>query len=134
MKARHAIRSLSAFVFLCGCLASRAQELPREPMLRIDVGQHTARIVSIATDRAGRWLVSVSDDKTVRVWDAATGQMQRVLRPPIGEGSEGKLYSVAISPDGSLVACGGKTGPGPGARSVYLFLRTSGRLVGRAEG
>jgi len=134
MKARHAIRSLSAFVFLCGCLASRAQELPREPMLRIDVGQHTARIVSIATDRAGRWLVSVSDDKTVRVWDAATGQMQRVLRPPIGEGSEGKLYSVAISPDGSLVACGGWTGPGANAMSVYLFLRSNGRLVGRADG
>ena len=133
MKLRLTIHLLTAWVVLCGCiLASRAQELPRDPILRIDIGQHTAPIYAIDTDRAGRWLVSASSDRTVRVRDAATGQMARVLRPPIGEGYEGQLYAVAISPDGNLVACGGWTGLGP--YSVYLFLRTDGRVIGRTGG
>ena len=127
MKARHAIRSLTVFVFLCGCLLpSRAQELPREPILRIDVGQHASTIWAINTDRAGRWIVSSSADGTARVWNAATGQMERVLRPPI-EAGRTDLFAIAISPDGTLVACGGETG------GVYLFLRTKGEIVGHAE-
>jgi hypothetical protein len=35
-------------------------------------------------------------------------QLVRVLRVPLGEGDEGKLYAVALSPDGAL---GGFTGP-----------------------
>lgn len=128
------IRALTFSWFLVACFtASRASQLPTEPILRLDPGRHTAAIRRIDTDRAGRWLVSASDDKTVRVWDADTGRLERVLRPPIGEGDQGKLYSVAISPDGRLVACGGLTKlAGEPGNSIYLFLRTDGRLVGRA--
>jgi len=129
-----AIRILTVLVALCvRPPANQAQEFPREPLLRIETGRHTAVIRAIDSDRAGRWLVTASEDKTVRVWDAATGQMERVLRPPIGNGDDGKLYAVAISPDGRLVACGGWTGQ-LHDREVYLFLRTNGRLVGRSEG
>jgi WD40 repeat protein len=106
------IRALTFYCLLLVCFsASRADELPSAPMPRLDPGRHTAVIRGIDTDRAGHWLVSASDDKTVRVWDAGSGRMQRVLRPPIGEKEEddGKLYAVAISPDGRLVACGGLT-------------------------
>jgi len=134
VKSRLAIRALTVLMVLCGCLfASRAQDLPREPILRIDTGQHMATITAIDTDRAGRWLVTASADKTVRVWDVATGQMERVLRPPIGEDVEGELLAVAVSPDGRLVACEGSRGQSNNY-VVHLFLRANGRLVGRAEG
>lgn len=47
---------------------------------------HTAPIFRIDVDAAGRWAVTASPDKTARVWDAATGRLAQVLRPPIGPG------------------------------------------------
>src|ERR1043165_1330198 len=83
---------------------------PEAPILRIETGMHTGPINRIDVDAAGRFLVTGSDDKTVRVWDLATGELLRVLRPPIGEGNEGKIYAVAIMPDGELIAAAGWTG------------------------
>jgi WD40 repeat protein len=134
MMLRKAMQFAACFV-LVSSFSIRAAELNNEPMLRIDSGRHTATITRIDTDRAGRWLVSSSQDKTVRVWDAATGQMIRVLRPPSGDAQEGELFGVAISPDGVLVACGGWTQAGSDQGfTVYLFLRANGRLVGRIQG
>ena len=50
----------------------------------------------------GSRIASGSDDKTVRVWDAATGQ-------PIGQpltGHTERCASVAFSPDGTRIASG----------------------------
>jgi len=63
-----------------------------QPVLRIETGMHTANITHIGVDAAGRYLVTGSDDKTVRVWELATGRLLRTLRPPIGAGDEGKIY------------------------------------------
>ena len=111
-----------------------AQQPPAAPVLRLETGMHTAVIRRVGVDAAGRFVVTASDDKTARVWDAATGELLRVLRPPIGAGDEGKLYAVAISPDGNAVAVGGYTrvqGQEGNAESIYLFDRVSGRLVRR---
>jgi DNA-binding beta-propeller fold protein YncE len=111
------------------------EEVPSRPFLRIETEMHTAAISRIDVDAAGRFLVSGSGDKTVRVWDLASGQLLRTLRPPIGEGAEGKIYAVAISPDGELVAAGGWTGyQWSGNVSIYLFERRSGRLLRRLSG
>jgi len=102
---------------------------PSTPFLRIETGMHTAKINRIDSDAAERFLVSVSDDKTARIWDLRNGKLLRTLRPPQGAGPEGRLYAVAISPDGSMVALGGRTGPTGGPFSVYLYDRISGVLV-----
>ncbi|WP_447975442.1 caspase family protein [Nitrospira sp. Kam-Ns4a] len=116
-------------------LPARAGEPPTEPILRIESGTHTARIGRIGVDAANRVLVTGSDDKTARVWDLATGRLLQILRPPIGEGNEGKIYAVAISPDGRTVAAGGWTGYAwDGSHSVYLFDRATGRLLRRLAG
>ncbi|HVR10979.1 MAG TPA: hypothetical protein VMW75_23250, partial [Thermoanaerobaculia bacterium] len=96
---------------------------------------HTAPIRSIAADAAGRFLATASDDKTLRVWNLATGELLRTLRPPIGSGDEGKLYATAISPDGELIAAGGRTGrEWDGKDSIYLLARSTGRVVRRIQG
>ena len=138
-------------LFFCTALqllsgAPWAAGLPKEPILRIETGMHTALIKGAAVDAAGRWLVTASDDKSLRVWDLAGGDPRgaeiqaavnpaRILRPPIGAGNEGKLFAVAISPDGATVACGGWTGwDWDKTASVYFFDRASGRLLKRLDG
>jgi WD40 repeat protein len=85
---------------LCNAPLAHAGEPPSEPLLRIDPREHTARINRIASDEQGRWLVTVSDDKTAKVWDLRDGRLINTLRIPVGNGDEGKLYAVALSPDG----------------------------------
>jgi WD40 repeat protein len=100
------------------------------PYPRVETGAHTAIIRRIAVDREERWLITASDDKTARVWDLRTGKLERILRPPIGAGEEGKLCAVAISPDGRRIAIGGFTGAdGSDAFPIYQFDQTSGRLT-----
>jgi WD40 repeat protein len=110
-------------------------ELTTEPILRIDPGDHTAIINGIATDRAGRWLVTASSDKTARVWSLVDGRLATILRVPIGDADEGKLYAVALSPDGTTVAVAGWTGLSyDDAVSIFIFDRASGRLLRRLKG
>ncbi len=92
---------------------------------------HTAIINRVATDAQGRWAVTASDDKTARVWELASGRQLLVLRPPQDTGNEGKLYAVAMSPDGTIVALGGWT---DAENSIYLFDRATGRLTRRISG
>ncbi|MDI9570597.1 MAG: caspase family protein [Pseudomonadota bacterium] len=112
----------------------RAAEPPREPILKIETGMHTEKIGRIGVDDANRYLVTASSDKSVRVWELATGRLLSVLRPPMGEGDEGKIYAVAISPDGQTVACGGWTGKWEENDTIYLFHRPTGELTRRITG
>jgi WD40 repeat protein len=108
-----------------------------KPVLRIETGMHTAAIGRIGVDAENRYLITGSHDKTVRVWELSTGRLIRVLRPAIGDGNEGMIYAVAISPDGNTIACGGWTAKEwTGSKwnySIYIFDRETGRLIKRIE-
>jgi WD40 repeat protein len=121
-----------ALPVLCG-------EPPKDPILRLETGMHTAVINRIGIDEENRYLVTGSDDKTVRIWELPTGRLIRILRPPIGEGYEGRIYAVALSPDGKTVACGGWTQYEGGTKEaknyhIFLFDRETGVLVNRITG
>jgi WD40 repeat protein len=112
-----------------------AAEVPTTPFPRIETGLHTAVINRIAVDRAERFVVTGSDDKTVRLWSLPEGTLLRTLRLPIDQGNEGKVFAVALSPDGETIAVGGWTGwDWEGSASIYLFDRPSGQLKRRLPG
>lgn len=104
------------------------------PVLRLNTQMHTAIIKRIDVDATGRYLVTGSDDKTVRVWSLPDGKLLRVLRPHIAKGHEGKIYSVAISPNGKTVAVGGWTSQSGLDNAIYIFNRATGELRQRITG
>ena len=143
---RRSARALTAGLLLAlglalggGGPAGAAEEAPAaglydRPVLVVDPGVHTAVIRRLDADREGRFLVTASEDKTVRVWAAEDGRLLRTLRLPAGPGDVGKAFAAAISPDGALVAAGGWTSATGSDESVYLFDRASGRLLRRVGG
>ena len=108
------------------------------PILTLETGTHTGRMMRLAVDPAERFIATAAEDKTVRLWDISgegAPMLMRILRPPMDPGAEGKLYSVAISHDGSTVACAGWTGwEWEGKTSIYLFDRATGTMKKRLTG
>ena len=102
------------------------------PMLRIDADFHTQVVNRFAQDSGGRIIVTGSDDKTIRVWQASNGAPLATLRVPIDRGDEGAIYAVAISPDDKTLLVAGNTGFAfDRAFAVYMFDLQTQRLRGR---
>ncbi len=108
-----------------------------EPLLRLNTPMHFAPVESISADAAGKLVLTASQDKTARLWDGESGELLRILRPPAGEGDEGRLYACALSADGRLAAVGGWTKAGysgSGNHNIYLFDTAAGGMVQRLSG
>lgn len=91
------------------------------PGLQIETNTHLEKIRKIASDAAGKYVLSCSDDKTARLWDATNGKLLKIYRVPF-DSKTGKLLACSISPDAAIIAVGGETDFGEkGAYRVYIF-------------
>jgi len=92
-------------ILLCATTVMMAQTgIPR---IVINSMGHSAKINNLMYTPDGTQIISVSEDKTVRVWNASTGEMQKKFESQIGDGWEGILYASDLSPDGKLLAIAG---------------------------
>jgi WD40 repeat protein len=96
-----------------------------QPFLVLDPDMHTNSIRAMAADAAGRYVVTASWDKSVRIWSSNNGRLLRTIRLSSGPNRVGDLFALAISPDGNMIAVGGAS------PHIFLFDRTTGHQIGR---
>jgi len=101
----------------------RIKDVPPDPQLVLDAEGHTGTVKGAVFSGDGKQLITVSHDKTIRIWDVGTGTSARVLRPPTGSGQVGEYFGVALSPDGKTLAAGGYYG------RTFLIDMPSGRML-----
>jgi WD40 repeat protein len=133
------MRKLFAALFVVVLIAlhghpTAGQTLYDQPVLIVDPDMHTGRIKSVAVAESGKFAVTGSFDKTIRIWDMANGELKKTLRMPAGPGNIGKVYAVAISPESNLVAVGGWTSGENEPEFVYLFDPDNSAIVARISG
>jgi len=100
--------------------AAAAQMPDTSPRLVLDAGGHRAIIRKLLFTADGRELVSVGDDKTIRVWsvspDGRKADLTRTIRGQIEDGRAGQLAAAALSP--------------PDAKGRQQWLAVGGYLAG----
>jgi len=79
------------------------------PRIVINSMGHSAKVQNLIFTPDGEKIITVSEDKTARVWNFNTGEMLKKYESQIGDGFDGMLYASAVSPDGKLLAIAGLT-------------------------
>lgn len=119
--------------FLGFTLGAAAQDNQR---MMLDTGGHMARVNVLKYTPDGKYVVTVSEDKSIRIWDVAAGRTVRIIRGESGDGPEGKVYGMALSPDGKIIAASGWL-PDPqlrGGHYIRLHDFATGKLIGLLHG
>jgi WD40 repeat protein len=116
-------------------LAKQAVRDQAPPLLMLDTGGHMALIRDVAFTPDGRQLVSAGDDKVIRIWDWQAGKTVTTIRGQVEPGDEGKIFAMALSPDGRWLAAGGWIKVrGQAGHVVRLFDFATGNLVALLNG
>src|SRR2546426_7804831 len=64
---------------------------------------HQGSVLAVAFSPDGKTLASCSRDKTIKLWDPATGELKRTLTEHTAD-----VYDVTFSPRGDLLASAGR--------------------------
>jgi WD40 repeat protein/tRNA A-37 threonylcarbamoyl transferase component Bud32 len=92
--------------------------IPRGALLQKTLTGHSREVSSVAISPDGKTLASGSWDKTIKLWNLATGEEIRTLT-----GHSSSVYSVAISPDGKTLASGS------GDKTIKLWNLETGEQI-----
>ena len=119
LAARWLIPAVWALACLNNSLASAA---PERVFPRVETGVHEGAINDATLVPGSGLLLTVSDDKTARLWSLDKLTPAGVIRPPVGSADIGAIYSSAASD--KAIALGGRLRDNQGRYGVALYLRS----------
>lgn len=103
--------------------------IEQRPVLVLNPNGHSGAVRKLLFSRDTKRLITVSMDKTIRVWDIATGDTIKTIYMPNGPGDEGSLFAAALTPDGKKVAVSGYPfGAGKHGVLIYLVSLETGKI------
>ncbi|HEX6224070.1 MAG TPA: caspase family protein [Chryseolinea sp.] len=118
------------FLLVLTIIGSKAQA----PRIVVNPLGHSAKIHNLLFTPDGHKIISVSEDKTIRIWQAETGEMLKKFESQIGEGPEGMFYASALSPDGKLLAVAGYQVSSESENYIIIIDLEKGTQVSTAVG
>ena len=90
-----------------GCWLVCQGTFAQVPRIVINPQGHAGKVHNLIFTPDAASLISISEDKTIRIWNVQTGEIIKKFEGEIGDGYEGMLYASALSPNGKLLAVGG---------------------------
>jgi len=104
------------------------------PRIVINPGGHSGKIYNVLFTPDDEKIISVSEDKTIRVWNASTGEIIDKYGSQIGSGYQGMLYASSISPDGKHLAVAGYPVVSEKKNYIIIIDLETGKQVATAIG
>jgi WD40 repeat protein len=107
----------------------------KRPILSLDPGGHTAIVKHVLFTPDSKRVITVSEDKSVRIWDLSTNQLESTIWLPAGPDTEGQLHAASISSDGKWLAVAGHAiNRGKSGFPFYILSVETGELVRMTTG
>src|SRR5262249_24907265 len=99
------LRSFVGVLFLSGIGVQCADEPRLPPIVAQVLKGHAEAVYAVAYTPDGKQVLTASFDKTLKLWDAATGKELKTFAGP--QGHQNLVLCVALSPNGQSVASSG---------------------------
>lgn len=129
-----AVALVCAAQALAGASAAYGQRLSAEPVFALNAPFHAGFVLHLAVTPDQRQVITAGFDKTIRIWDALTGQLLRRYFLPLRDAGDGRINALSLSPDGErLAVAGGLFGFGAGKAVVVVSL-ADGRILHSLSG
>jgi len=127
-------------IFFTGCQSPQApiakpkkataEKSKTQAILKLDTKGHRGLIKDVIVSRDASEIITASDDKTIRVWDAKTGLEKRKILGEIGSANEGKIFAIALSSnDRYLASAGMLSGDNISGSAIRIYNYSSGKLL-----
>jgi WD40 repeat protein len=115
------LRKIFLYSFIISVCTAFSQT-ESEPELRVQIG-HNGNINSVTFSSDRKLILSASSDRTLKLWETATGRLVRTF-----EGHEAQVTAAAFSSDGMTAVSGGED------KSVLLWEILTGKILKKFEG
>lgn len=115
--------------------APAAPKTGGRPLLTLDSSGHTGFVGKVFFNAKGDRVITVGEDKAVRIWDPVSNETVKTIRFPAGPGKEGALLAAAISRSGKRLAVAGQPlGKVPAGKvPIYIISPDTGNQIMRLD-